>query len=416
MKKVNTTLLISLTDQCNLRCRYCIYSEEYEYTKEKSNKYLDMNTANKIVKFYLGFIKEAIEQNPTRIYNISFYGGEPLLNLKVMLKIIDSFNKVYPRCFQYNVTTNGLGLTLDVCKELEKRHVNILVSLDGPKEENDRLRIDLKKKGSFDRIINNLKIIKNALPDYYASKMGIAAVYDYRTNIIRTNQYFGEECGSKKLPPIKIVNRVSDINTNYYSKFSKEEKKTYFNQLNELKKEYVKGILNNRANNSYLNSLFSMNYMMIMLRKRAYDLLPADIPIGGSCFPGQKLFIETDGKFNICERVNGSHSFGNVDEGINMQKVAEILLTYKKEILRNCVSCPITKICPYCFMNFEQESDFQYDSLKCKNMIEKVKNNLCEYSSLLEIKPDIKFVSNLENILRDEFINIFRLATTGHLL
>lgn len=406
MKKVNTTLLISLTDQCNLRCRYCIYSEEYEYTKEKSNKYLDMSTANKIVKFYLGFIKEAIEQNPTRIYNISFYGGEPLLNLKVMLKIIDSFNKVYPRRFQYNVTTNGLGLTLDVCKELEKRHVNILVSLDGPKEENDRLRIDLKKKGSFDRIINNLKIIKNALPDYYASKMGIAAVYDYRTNIIRTNQYFGEECGSKKLPPIKIVNRVSDINTNYYSKFSKEEKKTYFNQLNELKKEYVKGILNNRANNSYLNILFSMNYMMIMLRKRAYDLLPADIPIGGSCFPGQKLFIETDGKFNICERVNGSHSFGNVDEGINMQKVAEILLTYKKEILRNCVSCPITKICPYCFMNFEQESDFQYDSLKCKNMIEKVKNNLCEYSSLLEIKPDIKFVSNLENILRDEFINI----------
>ena len=229
MKKVNTTLLISLTDQCNLRCRYCIYSEEYEYTKEKSNKYLDMSTANKIVKFYLGFIKEAIEQNPTRIYNISFYGGEPLLNLKVMLKIIDSFNKVYPRRFQYNVTTNGLGLTLDVCKELEKRHVNILVSLDGPKEENDRLRIDLKKKGSFDRIINNLKIIKNALPDYYASKMGIAAVYDYRTNIIRTNQYFGEECGSKKLPPIKIVNRVSDINTNYYSKFSKEEKKTYFN-------------------------------------------------------------------------------------------------------------------------------------------------------------------------------------------
>ena len=128
--------------------------------------------------------------------------------------------------------------------------------------------------------------------------------------------------------------------------------------------------------------------------------------INGTVEELQKLFIETDGKFNICERVNGSHSFGNVDEGINMQKVAEILLTYKKEILRNCVSCPITKICPYCFMNFEQESDFQYDSLKCKNMIEKVKNNLCEYSSLLEIKPDIKFVSNLENILRDEFINI----------
>lgn len=70
--------------------------------------------------------------------------------------------------------------------------------------------------------------------------MGIAAVYDYRTNIIRTNQYFGEECGSKKLPPIKIVNRVSDINTNYYSKFSKEEKKTYFNQLNELKKNMLR--------------------------------------------------------------------------------------------------------------------------------------------------------------------------------
>ena len=80
MKKVNTTLLISLTDQCNLRCRYCIYSEEYEYTKEKSNKYLDMSTANKIVKFYLGFIKEAIEQNPTRIYNISFYGAFLLSN------------------------------------------------------------------------------------------------------------------------------------------------------------------------------------------------------------------------------------------------------------------------------------------------------------------------------------------------
>lgn len=67
-----------------------------------------------------------------------------------------------------------------------------------------------------------------------------------------------------------------------------------------------------------------------MLRKRAYDLLPADIPIGGSCFPGQKLFIETDGKFNICERVNGSHSFGNVDEGINMQKLQKFFLLIRK--------------------------------------------------------------------------------------
>lgn len=406
MKRVNNTLLISLTDQCNLRCKYCIYSDEYKYTKKKSNNYLDMNTAEKIVKFYIEFIKESIEHNPTKIYNVSFYGGEPLLNLKVMLKIIDSFNEMYAKRFQYNVTTNGLNLTLDVCKELKKRNVNILVSLDGEREEHNRLRVDLKGRGSFDKVINNLKNIKKEFPEYFASKIGLAAVYDYKTDIIKNNKFFAEECSGKRLPPIKIVNRVSDINSNYYNKFTEQEKKEYLNRMHILKDEYIKGILDEQQNSSYLNGLFAMNYMMIMLRKRAFDSLPVDIPIGGSCFPGQKIFVETDGKLNICERVNGSHSFGNVDAGINIKKIAEIILNFKKKILSHCVGCPVTKICPYCFMNFENEGDFIYEQSKCNDMVNNVKNNLYEYSSLLEKNPHIKLVPNVENIFRDEYINV----------
>lgn len=403
---VNNTCLISLTDQCNLKCKYCIYSDEYSLTKTKSLKTMKLETADQAVRFYLDFIKEELERVPTKIFNISFYGGEPLLNFSVLIYIIDQFNQAHPGRFQYNITTNALRLNLETFQELMKREVTILVSLDGEKGEHDRLRIDLNNQGSFSKIQKNLLIIRENYPEYYMTKMGLAAVYDYKTDIIKNEEFFRNSERNKLFPPVKLVNGVSDNNTTYFQQFTEEDLSKHLSDKKKLEQKYISNILENKDNSTYLTGIFAMDYMMIVLRKRTFDLMQTDIPYGGTCFPGQKLFIDTDGKLSICERVNGTHSFGSVEAGIDEGSLSKIILEYKKEILSHCAGCSISKICPNCFTTFETKNSFKYNSQKCKNSISYLKNNLKKYSELLERCPNTKLVSNLENIFKDEFVNL----------
>ncbi|WP_033164061.1 radical SAM protein [Clostridium sp. KNHs205] len=406
MKSVNNTCLISLTDQCNLNCKYCIYSDEYSLTKLKSNKKMMANMIEPIIEFYSKFIQDEIINNPIKMYNISFYGGEPLLNLEIMLELIDRFNDVYPGRFLFNITTNGLKLDINTFEKLMERNVNILVSLDGEEKQHDRLRVDYSNQGSFKIILKNLYEIKEKYPEYYFSKIGLAAVYDICTDIIKNNDFFEACTREYLLPPIKLVNGVSNLNTTYYEKFTKEDVENHRKMKEILERKYINNILDDKENNNYLIGLFAMEYLMIIMRKRVYDVLPIDIPFGGTCFPGQKIFIDTNGTLGLCERVNGSHSFGNIYDGVNEAKIEQILTQYKKEVLKNCSKCPVSKICSNCFNTFECDGNFKYDINRCNESITFIRNNISKYSTLLEKVPKTKLVSNLENLFKDEFINL----------
>ena len=99
---------------------------------------------------------------------ITFFGGEPLLNLPVMYDIAE---RAHAMCEErgvkmlINIITNGLLLTEEVVDRLQPFGLNgIKITLDGDKHTHDRMRPLRGKQGTFDRIIENVKRVADKVP------------------------------------------------------------------------------------------------------------------------------------------------------------------------------------------------------------------------------------------------------------
>jgi len=109
------------------------------------------------------FIRKLVGHNPFRLVHINWYGGEPLLGLDVMQRIVLGIRHFHP----YVVTkldTNGWRLTHENA-EILKRDCNVYVvqlTLDGSEQYHDELR---HRPGSFKKTIEALKVASKWFPD-----------------------------------------------------------------------------------------------------------------------------------------------------------------------------------------------------------------------------------------------------------
>ena len=56
-----------------------------------------------------------------------------------------------------------------------------------------------------------------------------------------------------------------------------------------------------------------------------------------------RLFVDTSGKFHICERMNSQFSIGSCDKGIEYKKIEGIMNKYYKQIEKECIFCEAVK-------------------------------------------------------------------------
>ena len=135
--RVHNYLRVSLTNNCNLRCFYCMPNEELPYTPPASLMQLD-----EIDKIAGTFVKSGITK-------IRLTGGEPLVR-KDAAAIIERLSK-YP--VELTLTTNAVRLHefFDVFKKAGIRSLNI--SLDTLKAERFK---EITKRDQFQMVYNNL--------------------------------------------------------------------------------------------------------------------------------------------------------------------------------------------------------------------------------------------------------------------
>lgn len=144
------TLVLNLTNQCNLSCQYCYeYGEDKVATPEGKPKFMDFETAKASVDFLL-------EQSAGRsTVQITFFGGETLMNFPLLKQVVAYANeKVRARrgAINYSLTTNATLLTRAIIEFLSENGIGVTVSMDGPKEMHDKLRVFANGKGSYDVI------------------------------------------------------------------------------------------------------------------------------------------------------------------------------------------------------------------------------------------------------------------------
>lgn len=130
-----TSLSVDLTNLCNLRCKHCFW--------ETYDMYIHTGTNEGIINQ----VKIVLEKFPT-ITNITWYGGEPLLNTKT-LALLEEGIKLKKNNL---IITNG---TMPIpCWHI---NVHFAVSIDGIKEIHDQIR----GQGVYDRLKHNVMIAVN---------------------------------------------------------------------------------------------------------------------------------------------------------------------------------------------------------------------------------------------------------------
>jgi uncharacterized protein len=153
--QLRVTVLTTL--QCNFACDYCIQGDHGEYNKTAAK--MSMATAARVAEW----TEARLDAVSPKSFALTFFGGEPLLNLPVMYYLAE---RLWDACeargvgMVINIITNGLLLTPDVVDRLTPYGLGgVKVTLDGDRDTHNRMRPLRGGQGTFDKILKNVSLV-----------------------------------------------------------------------------------------------------------------------------------------------------------------------------------------------------------------------------------------------------------------
>jgi uncharacterized protein len=154
--ELNVTLLTTL--QCNFACDYCFQGDHGDYNARADR--MSPATAARTIAW---MTRELDRVRPEK-FVLTFFGGEPLLNLPVMYEVAERMwevtqaRQVPPVPMFVNIITNGLLLTPEVVDRMAPFGLNgVKITLDGDRDTHNRMRPLRGGQGTFDRIVENVR-------------------------------------------------------------------------------------------------------------------------------------------------------------------------------------------------------------------------------------------------------------------
>ncbi len=152
-------IVINPTLDCNLSCWYC-----YENHISKSK------LSDEFIALFKKHIGTKYSSEPFSELIISFFGGEPMLQTKKMIELIEFIKQfTYEKSINlsFSITTNATILNSNLLNILKNHRVSFQITLDGDKEKHDSIRsMKVSKRGTYNLILRNLSKIQNCLTNY----------------------------------------------------------------------------------------------------------------------------------------------------------------------------------------------------------------------------------------------------------
>lgn len=395
-------LILGVTENCNLRCKYCIFSGNYEDFRTHANNTMKLDTAIKSVDKFIDYVNKWTESSPEKQPIISFYGGEPLLNYNLIKEVVKYVNSKQFNTM-YSMTTNGTLLNDEIIKFLVDNNFLISVSLDGDKEINDKNRVFPNNLGSFDIVFNNIKKIQNEIKNQNKEMLlpiATLTCYEDNTDMVKLNNFFCKELDTLG----KMAGRASKIK----DMDNPDKVNTPNESMNQIFNKYINHILNtdnnkNKNDQFFLERIFGTPMSAMYNRNIVTDgLLYSDI-IGNACMPGSKIFVSTNGNFHPCEKISSNFPIGNCEVGLDEDKISKLLHKWSSAFQDNCSECPYKAICGLCYASCSEGDDFNFEKI-CKGRRKSIEKQLSILYSILELNP--RALGNL-TINRDILTNNF---------
>ncbi len=385
MKKENINrVVLNITEECNLRCKYCTYSGLYNGHRVHTNKFMDWAIAQKSIEFFLKHCDNKEKQV------LGFYGGEPLLNFEIIEASVRFIKNKNVRNLNFSITTNGTLLNKKIINFFVENDFQVFISLDGPKDINDIYRVFQNYKGSFDIVYRNALFIKKLYPEYYNKKVGFSVVIHPPYRCEEFYKFFTENPLVKD--NIHIFSFVNPFGTTFYNNFTKEEINEYLPFWNKIREKFVKMMVKEEYNDEIkiLFELFGKSVYQIHLMPKGI-IKEKYLHPGGICYPGfYKTFVGTSGKIYPCEKLGYVLEIGDIFEGINVNMVNNIInefISIKEEL---CKECWAVRLCNPCFLSAIEGNKFSVKRKKefCNMNKKNIEKNLETYIMIMMDNKD----------------------------
>ena len=197
-------LTFEVTDVCNFKCRYCGYGDMYYGHDDRKGDNMPIEIGLQTIDYLTNIWKSNVPFSHRPLTYISFYGGEPLLNIKFIKELVAYIEKIdVNREFVFSMTTNAylLDKYMDF---LVKKNFHILISLDGDAKANS-YRLDKLGKETFNAVTSNIKLLRTEYPDYFDRNVEFNSVLHNRNSVEGINSFIYDTFGKKPT--------VSELNT-----------------------------------------------------------------------------------------------------------------------------------------------------------------------------------------------------------
>ena len=211
-------MCLHIAHDCNLRCKYCFASTG---DFGVGRKLMDYDTGIAAIDFLLE--KSGNRKN----LELDFFGGEPLMNFDIVKQVVEyarKKEKEFGKTFRFTITTNGILLTDDKIDFINKEMSNVVLSIDGRKEINDRMRVRVDGTGSYDAIIDkyiSLVSKRDKSKDYYVRGTYTKYNLDFSNDVIHLYERGFDQVsvepvmGSETEPYVITEEDLDKINNEY---------------------------------------------------------------------------------------------------------------------------------------------------------------------------------------------------------
>ena len=333
---------LQLTQNCNFRCKYCNYTNNSGNQRHHSSKRMSEETARKAVLFLRDHCIDTEE------VFLGFYGGEPMLEFDLLKRMVLFAEEVLKgKRLLYTITTNATLLTEEMIAFFVAHKAFLVISIDGTKSVNDRNRVFANGQGStFDAIIEKLRYIYDAYPDYFRT-LSINMVVDPSTDFDEVSRLFVDypfllELSYQWTEIDDIMSPTPNtVTEEYVSKRAHQTFLAYLHRFSLCEEKHVSAL----ARRAVFTSEDSLQRIM---PSKSLGIKSAP---GGPCVPGEsRLMVTVDGKFIACERVSETSEpmiIGDIDHGFDLDKVIH-LLNVAKQTESACKNCWAFNLCSLC--------------------------------------------------------------------
>jgi len=359
-------LTLSLTDRCNLRCRYCAYTHGgVSGVRPHGHAVMELEVLERAVRGFLhaaGRVKSPV---------LSLYGGEPLLAADLLRRALDLVRDEAPRPdVRVVVDTNGLLLEdAGLRALLSERRVDLQVSLDGPAEIHDRHRRTVDDGPSHARILAGLRALLREDPDAAARLRFQITVVDPRDLPAVADWFRGfppfRELGLETVPSLGVS--MADLTGAPHLEPSADDEDLDA-AFHAMRRRYVAHRADPHAAPDPV-PLAMFDPDIIRWHHRDRRPLGSHVTPAGFCHAGvRRRHLTVDGRWQPCERVGEGHVLGSVAEGFDPAAAAAPERRFAHAMAGRCPSCWAVRFCTVCASHTAGSADGGVPESVCRRV------------------------------------------------